>query len=86
MQRRLFIRRRLGALGIVLMKGAHNLGYENFLILFPASGQGMVVMTTSDHGGDLAEALIRRGGGRLSLARARRICRVKRALLWFLSQ
>ena len=35
-------------------------GYQAYLILLPAEGKGMVVMTNSDNGSILAEALIRR--------------------------
>ena len=45
---------------LVLMKRGQNVGYQGYLILYPASGQGLVVMTNSDHGSKLAEALIRR--------------------------
>jgi CubicO group peptidase (beta-lactamase class C family) len=45
---------------LVLMKRGQNIGYQGYLILYPASGQGMVVMTNSDHGSRLAEALIKR--------------------------
>lgn len=45
---------------LVLMKRGQNAGYQAYLILLPAEGQGMVVMTNSDHGSVLAEALIRR--------------------------
>jgi CubicO group peptidase (beta-lactamase class C family) len=45
---------------LVLMKRGQNVGYEAYLILLPAEGQGMVVMTNSDNGSVLAEALIRR--------------------------
>jgi len=45
---------------LVLMKRGQNIGYQGYLILYPASGQGMVVMTNSDNGSILAEALIRR--------------------------
>ncbi len=45
-------------------------GYQAYLILLPAEGKGMVVMTNSDNGSILAEALIRRAAallaGRLS--------------------
>ena len=53
---------RLPATGasLVLMKRGQNVGYQGYLILYPASGQGMVVMTNSDNGSMLAEALIRR--------------------------
>ena len=45
---------------LVLMKRGQNVGYQAYLVLFPAEGQGMVVMTNSDTGSVLAEALIRR--------------------------
>jgi CubicO group peptidase (beta-lactamase class C family) len=45
---------------LVLMKRGQNVGYQGYLILFPANAQGMVVMTNSDNGSFLAEALIRR--------------------------
>jgi CubicO group peptidase (beta-lactamase class C family) len=45
---------------LVLMKRGQNVGYQGYLILFPAEGQGMVVMTNSDNGSILVEALIRR--------------------------
>ncbi len=48
--------------GLVLEKRGQNVGYQGYLILFPARGQGMVVMTNSDNGSILAEALIRRAG------------------------
>jgi CubicO group peptidase (beta-lactamase class C family) len=44
----------------VLMKRGQNVGYQAYLILLPAEGRGMVVMTNSDNGSILAEALIRR--------------------------
>jgi CubicO group peptidase (beta-lactamase class C family) len=37
-----------------------NVGYQGYLILLPTEGQGLVVMTNSDDGSILAEALIRR--------------------------
>lgn len=45
---------------LVLMKRGQNAGYQGYLILYPATGQGMVVMTGSDHGSILANALIAR--------------------------
>jgi CubicO group peptidase (beta-lactamase class C family) len=45
---------------LVLMKRGQNVGYQGYLILYPASGQGMVVMTNSDNGSKVAEALIKR--------------------------
>jgi CubicO group peptidase (beta-lactamase class C family) len=47
---------------LVLMKRGQNIGYQAFLILFPFRGQGMVVMTNSDNGTTLANALVRRVG------------------------
>jgi CubicO group peptidase (beta-lactamase class C family) len=46
--------------GAVVMKRGQNVGYQAYLMLLPASGQGLVVMTNSDNGSKLAEALIRR--------------------------
>jgi CubicO group peptidase (beta-lactamase class C family) len=45
---------------LVLMKRGQNIGYQSFLILFPRLGKGMVVMTNSDNGTTLANALVRR--------------------------
>jgi CubicO group peptidase (beta-lactamase class C family) len=45
---------------LVLMKRGQNIGYQGYLLLFPALGQGMVVMANSDNGTTLATALIRR--------------------------
>ena len=45
---------------LVLMKRGQNTGYQAYLILLPGEGQGLVVMTNSDNGSILAEALIRR--------------------------
>ena len=45
---------------LVLMKRGQNVGFQCYLLIFPDAGQGMVVMTDSDHGTTLAEALIRR--------------------------
>jgi CubicO group peptidase (beta-lactamase class C family) len=45
---------------LVLMKRGQNIGFQCYLLIFPEVGQGMVVMTDSDHGTTLAEALIRR--------------------------
>ena len=44
----------------IVMKRGQNVGYQSYLILLPGEGQGMVVMTNSDNGSILAEALIRR--------------------------
>jgi hypothetical protein len=45
---------------LVLMKRGQNVGYQGYLVLYPASGQGLVVMSNSDNGSKLAEALIKR--------------------------
>ena len=45
---------------VVLMKRGQNVGFQGYLILLPGEGQGLVVMTNSDNGSILAEALIRR--------------------------
>ncbi len=45
---------------LIVMKRGQNVGYQSYLILIPGAGQGVVVMTNSDNGSILAEALIRR--------------------------
>jgi CubicO group peptidase (beta-lactamase class C family) len=45
---------------LVLMKRGQNIGYQGYLILYPSTGQGLVVMTGSDNGSKLAAALIAR--------------------------
>jgi CubicO group peptidase (beta-lactamase class C family) len=45
---------------LTVMKRGQNAGFQSYLILLPAEGQGMVVMTNGDNGSILAEALIRR--------------------------
>jgi CubicO group peptidase (beta-lactamase class C family) len=45
---------------LVLMKRGQNIGYQGYMLVFPETGQGMVVMTGSDNGTTLATALIRR--------------------------
>ena len=45
---------------LAVMKRGQNVGFQSYLILLPAEGRGMVVMTNSDNGSILAEALIRR--------------------------
>ena len=45
---------------LVLMKRGQNVGYQTFLVMFPATGQGMVIMTGSDNGTTLANALVRK--------------------------
>jgi hypothetical protein len=42
------------------MKRGQNIGYQSYMLLFPATGQGIVVLTGSDNGTTLATALIRR--------------------------
>jgi CubicO group peptidase (beta-lactamase class C family) len=45
---------------LVLMKRGQNIGYQAYMLIFPETGQGIVVMTGSDNGTTLATALIRR--------------------------
>ncbi len=45
---------------LIVMKRGQNVGYQAYLILLPGEGRGMVVMTNSDNGSILAEALVRR--------------------------
>jgi CubicO group peptidase (beta-lactamase class C family) len=45
---------------LVLMKRGQNIGYQGYMLIFPETGQGMVVMTGSDNGTTLATAIIRR--------------------------
>ena len=56
---------------LIVMKRGQNIGYQAYLILLPGEGQGMVVMTNSDNGSILAEALIRRAAEALRLAQTR---------------
>ena len=44
----------------VLMKRGQNVGYQSYMLLFPETGQGIVVLTGSDLGTTWATALIRR--------------------------
>jgi CubicO group peptidase (beta-lactamase class C family) len=46
--------------GLVLMKRGQNVGYQGYMLIFPQTGQGMVVMTGSDNGTTLATALLHR--------------------------
>jgi CubicO group peptidase (beta-lactamase class C family) len=46
--------------GRVLMKRGQNVGYQGYMLIFPETGQGIVVLTNSDNGTILATALIRR--------------------------
>jgi CubicO group peptidase (beta-lactamase class C family) len=48
---------------LALMKRGQNIGYQSFLILFPLLGKGLVVMTGSDNGTTLANALVHRAAG-----------------------
>jgi CubicO group peptidase (beta-lactamase class C family) len=43
----------------VFMKRGHNLGYMNYMLLFPETGQGAVVLTNSEQGDHLIEPLLR---------------------------
>ncbi len=45
---------------LVLMKRGQNVGYQGYMLIFPATGQGIVVMANSDNGTVLASAIIRR--------------------------
>jgi CubicO group peptidase (beta-lactamase class C family) len=45
---------------LVLMKRGQNIGYQAYMLIFPQTGQGLVVMSDSDNGTRLATALIRR--------------------------
>ena len=45
---------------LVLMKRGQNIGYQSYMLIFPETGQGIVVLTGSDNGTMLATALIRR--------------------------
>jgi CubicO group peptidase (beta-lactamase class C family) len=44
----------------VVLKRGQNVGYQAYQVSLPGRGQGLVVMTNSDNGSILAEALIRR--------------------------
>jgi CubicO group peptidase (beta-lactamase class C family) len=45
---------------LVLMKRGQNVGYQGYMLIFPATGQGIVVMANSDNGTTLATSIIRR--------------------------
>jgi hypothetical protein len=45
---------------LVLMKRGQNIGYQCYMLVFPETGQGVVIMTGSDNGTTLANALMRR--------------------------
>ena len=48
---------------LVVAKAGENLGFQGYLLIFPETGQGIVVMTNSEHGTILAKALIWRAAG-----------------------
>ncbi len=52
--------------GLVAMKRGQNVGYQGYMLVFPETGQGMVVMTASDNGTTLATALLRRAAAVLN--------------------
>jgi CubicO group peptidase (beta-lactamase class C family) len=45
---------------LVFMKRGQNIGYQSYMLIFPETGQGIVVMTGSDNGTTLATGIIRR--------------------------
>jgi CubicO group peptidase (beta-lactamase class C family) len=45
---------------LVLMKRGQNIGYQGYMMIFPETGQGIVVMTGSDNGTTLATGIIHR--------------------------
>jgi CubicO group peptidase (beta-lactamase class C family) len=45
---------------VALMKRGQNIGYQGYMLIFPQTGQGLVVLTGSDNGSTLATALIKR--------------------------
>ena len=44
---------------MAFIHGGHNQGYENTMMAYTGRGDGVVVMTNSDKGGELAGALVR---------------------------
>ena len=42
------------------MKRGQNVGYQGYMLIFPETGQGIVVLSDSDNGTELATAIIRR--------------------------
>jgi len=48
---------------LAVMKRGQNAGYRSYFILLPAEGKGLVVMTNSDNGSILANALVWRAAG-----------------------
>src|SRR5262249_44838950 len=49
---------------LVFMKRGHNLGYHSYMLLFPATRQGAVIMTNSENGEHLIEPFLRHVSGR----------------------
>ncbi|MFO1055895.1 MAG: serine hydrolase domain-containing protein [Dongiaceae bacterium] len=47
-------------MALSLAKRGQNVGFQGYLLLFPAAGRGIVVLTNSDNGSVLAQALIQR--------------------------
>ena len=45
---------------LALMKRGQNIGYQSYMLIFPHTGQGIVVVTGSDNGTTLSTALIQR--------------------------
>ena len=45
---------------LVVMKRGHNIGFHSYMMLFPDTGQGAVVMTNSESGDRVIEPLLRR--------------------------
>jgi len=45
---------------LALMKRGQNVGYQGYMLIFPKTGQGIVVLSNSDNGTELATAIIRR--------------------------
>jgi hypothetical protein len=44
----------------VLTKRGQNVGCQGYVVLCPEAGQGIVVLTNSENGSTLADALVRR--------------------------
>jgi CubicO group peptidase (beta-lactamase class C family) len=44
---------------LVFMKRGHNVGYHSYMLLFPETGQGAVIMTNSENGDRLIEPFLR---------------------------
>ena len=45
---------------LVFMKRGQNVGYQGYMLIFPETGKGIVVLANSNNGTTLATALIRR--------------------------